>query len=95
MRVGWKLKTTLGADMALTVLVFVLVGSQLTWVGKATATEATAVGLDVRMLEHVPLQVAGLREGLFTNSALVRSGSLVGEQVSLEVARLLKELSTV
>lgn len=94
-RIGWKLETTLGADMALTILVFVLVGPQLAWVCKATATEATAVGLDVRMLEHVPLQVAGLREGLFTNGALVRSGSLVGEQVSLEVARLLEELSTV
>lgn len=47
------------------------------------------------MLQHVPLQVAGLRKGLLTNSALVRPGSLVGEQVSLEVARLLEELSTV
>lgn len=46
------------------------------------------------MLEHVPLQVAGLCEGLFTDSALVRSGSLVSEQVSLEVARLLEEFST-
>lgn len=46
------------------------------------------------MLQHVPLQVAGLREGLFTNGTLMRSGSLVGEQVSLEVARLLEELST-
>lgn len=46
-RIGWELQTTLGADVALAILVFVLVRPQLTGVGKATATEATAVGLDV------------------------------------------------
>lgn len=46
-RIGWKLEATLGADMALAVLVFVLVGPQFTGVGKATATEATAVGFHV------------------------------------------------
>lgn len=45
--IGWKLKTALGTDVALAVLVFVLVGSQLAGVGKATTTEATAVGFDV------------------------------------------------
>lgn len=54
-RIGWKLKTALRANMALAILVFVFVGPQLAWVCKATAAEATAVGLDVRMLEHVPL----------------------------------------
>lgn len=46
-RIGWELETTLGADMALTILMFVLVGPQFTRVGKATATEATAVGFHV------------------------------------------------
>lgn len=47
------------------------------------------------MLQHVPFQVARLCEGLLTDGTLVRSGPLVGEQVSLEVAWLLEKLSTV
>lgn len=46
-RIGWKLEAALSADMALAVLVFVLVGPQFTGVGKATATETTAVGFHV------------------------------------------------
>lgn len=46
-RVGRELEPTLGADVALAVLVLVLVGPQLARVGKATAAETAAVGLDV------------------------------------------------
>lgn len=47
------------------------------------------------MLQHVPLQVARLREGLLTDGTLVRSSSLVREQVSLEVTWLLEKFSAV
>lgn len=46
------------------------------------------------MLHHVSLQVAGLGEGLVAHLALVRTHALVGEQVRVQVAQLLKQLST-
>lgn len=46
-RVGWELEATLGADMALAILVFVLMGPQFAGVGEAAATKAAAVWFDV------------------------------------------------
>lgn len=64
--------------MAAAALVFHFVCSQLARIGKAAATEAAAVGLDVRVLEHVPLQVAGLGKPLLADGALVGPCTLVG-----------------
>lgn len=46
------------------------------------------------MLHHVSLQVAGLSEGLVAHLALVGPHALVGEQVCVQVAQLLKQLPT-
>lgn len=81
--------------MTLTVFVFVLMGSQLTGVGKATAAEAAAVRLNICVLKHVPLQVTSLCECFFTHCAFVGSGPLMSEQVSLKVAWLLEKLPAV
>lgn len=80
--------------MAASTLVLHLVRSQLAGVGKAPAAEATAVGFDVSVLEHVSLQVAGLGEALLANGALVGPRALMGQQVSLKVTGLLEEFAT-
>lgn len=46
------------------------------------------------MLHHVSLQVAGLGEGLVAHLTLVRTHALVSKQVRVQVAQLLKQLST-
>lgn len=52
------------------------------------------VWLHVAVLHHVSLQVAGLSEGLVAHLALVGPHALVGEQVCVQVAQLLKQLPT-
>lgn len=53
--VGGELHGALRADVAATSLMLHLVGSQLAGVGKASATEAAAEGLDIGVLQHVAL----------------------------------------
>ena len=50
------------------------------------------VGLHVAVLHHVPLQVAGLREGLVAHLTLVGPHALVREQVGVQMAQLLEQL---
>lgn len=64
--------------MAASTLVLNFMRSQLTGIGKATAAEAAAVGLDISVLEHVALQVAGLSETLLADGAFVGPCTLVG-----------------
>lgn len=49
-------------------------------------TKPLPVWLHVTVLHHMPLQVAGLGEGLVAHLALVRPHALVSEQVCVEVA---------
>lgn len=51
--IGGKLHGALRADVAAASLVLHLVGSQLTGVCKASAAEAAAERLDIRVLQHV------------------------------------------
>ena len=50
------------------------------------------VRLHVAVLHHVPLQVAGLCEGLVAHLALVGPHALVREQVGVQMAQLLEQL---
>lgn len=65
--------------MASSTLVLNLVSPQLARISEATAAEAATVGLDVSVLEHVALQVAGLCKALLANVAFVRPCALVGQ----------------
>lgn len=69
-------------------------GSKLTGVSKASATHTATVWLHITVLHHVPLQVAGLCEGLVAHLALVGPHALVSEQVCVQVAQLLEQLPT-
>lgn len=61
---------------------------------KVTEEILSPVGLYVTVLHHVPLEVAGLGEGLVTHLALVGPHALVCEQMRVQVAQLLKQLPT-
>lgn len=52
------------------------------------------VRLDVAVLHHVSLQVAGLGEGLVAHLAFVRPHALVRQQVRVQVTQLLEQLPT-
>lgn len=52
------------------------------------------VWLHIAVLHHVSLQVAGLGEGLVAHLTFVRPHALVCEQMCVQVAQLLKQLST-
>lgn len=64
--------------MAPSTLVLHFMGPQLAGIGKPPAAEAAAVGLDISVLQHVALQVAGLRKALLAHSAFVWPRTLVG-----------------
>lgn len=81
--------------MAPSTLVLHFMRPQLAGIGKPSATEAAAVGLDVSVLEHVTLQVTGLCKALLAHSAFVWPRALVGQQMCLKVAGLFEELPTV
>lgn len=81
--IGRKLHAALRADMAPTSFMLYFVSTEFTGVGKTTTTKTTTVGLNVSVLQHVPLQVAGLGEALLTHRALVWPCALVCQQVRL------------
>lgn len=93
--IGGEFHGALCANMTPPILVLGLVCAQLAGVGKPTSTEAAAVWLDVTMLQHMALEVAGLCEGLLAHSTLMWPCALVRKQMCLQVAWLLEQFSTV
>ncbi|KFO32391.1 hypothetical protein H920_06204 [Fukomys damarensis] len=70
-----------------------LVGLELAGVKEATATEVSAIELDLGVQQHAVLEMAGLHEGFVAHLALVGPHALVCEQVHLQVAGMLEELA--
>lgn len=60
--------------------------------GKSMGAEGSPVRLHITVLHHMPLQVAGLSECFVAHLALVGPHALVGEQVRVQVAKLLEQL---
>lgn len=89
-----EIQTTLHTNVLLSFLMFQLMGAKLTRVRKTSAAHIAAVRLDVTVLHHVSLQVAGLSEGLVAHLALVGPHALVGKQVCVQVTQLLKKFPT-
>lgn len=81
--IGGKLHAALRANVAATSFVFYLMCTEFTGVCKATATKTATIGLNIGVLQHVPLQVAGLGEALLAHSALVWPCALMRQQVRL------------
>lgn len=78
-----KFHATLRADMAPSSFVLDLVSTEFAGVGKTATTKSATVGLDISVLQHVPLQVTGLGEALFAHCAFMRPRTLVRQQVRL------------
>lgn len=81
--VGGKLHAALRANVAATSFMLYFMSTEFTGVCETTATKTTTVGLDICVLQHVPLQVAGLGEALLAHGALVWPCALMRQQVSL------------
>ncbi len=81
--ISGKLHSALRANVAATSFVLYLVSTEFTGVCEATATKTATVGLNVGVLQHMPLQVAGLGEALLAHGALVWPRALMCQQVRL------------
>lgn len=81
--IGGKLHAALRANVAATSFVLYLVSTEFTGVCEAPATKTATVGLNVGVLQHVSLQVAGLGEALLAHGALVWPCALMRQQVGL------------